>query len=441
MNALEIGLIERYMKEPETVEKRMTDLLQKILAKNGDKYKVKLINKVIPLFGQHVFWDTQPVPHFAEYLDVSLYDSPVKVQTLDQISKEAFKLPEGFVWSNIDLRNDSEAQELYELLTKHYVEDMNGRFRFDYQIPFLRWALSVPHQKPEWLVGVRGGEKKKLMAFISAIPVTIHVNKHKVTMAEVNFLCVHKHMRSMRVAPVLISEVTRRVNLHNIYQAIYTSGTVIPTPIVSAPYWHRNLNPKKLVEIQFSFKPADTPMSRFVKMHRVADETILPGIREMTKADVPAVTVALNQHLFANYKVHISFTEEEVEHFLLPQKAVVYSYLIKDEQGRVTDFTSFYALPSSVLNHPEHSKIYAAYGFYTFTANVADTVRYNTLIKDALFFAKAEKFDVYNITEVMQHKHAIKDNMFKPGDGNLAHYLYNWRINMVKPEEVGIILV
>jgi glycylpeptide N-tetradecanoyltransferase len=54
------------------------------------------------------------------------------------------------------------------------------------------------------LIGVRGGEKRKLMAFISAIPVTIHVNKHKQTMAEVNFLCVHKHLRSLRLAPVLI---------------------------------------------------------------------------------------------------------------------------------------------------------------------------------------------------------------------------------------------
>lgn len=186
-------------------------------------------------------------------------------------------------------------------------------------------------------------------------------------MAEVNFLCVHKHLRTLRLAPVLISEVTRRVNLHSIFQAIYTSGTVIPTPIISAPYWHRNLNPKKLVEVEFSFKPADTPMSRFVKLHRLPDETGLAGIRIMEIADVPAVTVALNAHLFACYKVHISFTEEEVAHFLVPQKGVIYSYLVRDADGKVTDFTSFYALPSSVLNHPDHNKIYAAYAFYSFT--------------------------------------------------------------------------
>lgn len=71
-------------------------------------------------------------------------------------------------------------------------------------------------------------------------------------------------------------------------------------------------------------------MSRFVKMHRLPDEVTLAGLRTMRADDVPAVTAALNSHLFANYKVHISYTEEEVKHFLLPQDNVVYSYLIKD---------------------------------------------------------------------------------------------------------------
>jgi hypothetical protein len=59
-------------------------------------------------------------------------------------------------------------------------------------------------------------------------------------------------------------------------------------------------------------------MSRFVKMHRLLDEPALPGIRKMLSSDVPAVAVAINAHLFNCYKVHISFTEEEVAHFLLP---------------------------------------------------------------------------------------------------------------------------
>lgn len=66
LNPLEQGLIDRYLKDPDTVEKNMTNLLKKILDKNsGDKYKSKLINKVIPLFEKHIFWDTQPVARFA----------------------------------------------------------------------------------------------------------------------------------------------------------------------------------------------------------------------------------------------------------------------------------------------------------------------------------------------------------------------------------------
>ena len=52
-------------------------------------------------------------------------------------------------------------------------------------------------------------------------------------MAEINFLCVHKKLRSKRMAPVLIREITRRVNLENIFQALYTAGVKLPTPIAS----------------------------------------------------------------------------------------------------------------------------------------------------------------------------------------------------------------
>lgn len=53
------------------------------------------------------------------------------------------------------------------------------------------------------------------------------------TMAEINFLCVHKKLRNKRMAPVLIREITRRVNLENIFQALYTAGVKLPTPVAS----------------------------------------------------------------------------------------------------------------------------------------------------------------------------------------------------------------
>lgn len=49
-------------------------------------------------------------------------------------------------------------------------------------------------------------------------------------LVEINFLCVHKKLRSKRLAPVLIKEVTRRVNMESIYQAVYTAGVYLPKP-------------------------------------------------------------------------------------------------------------------------------------------------------------------------------------------------------------------
>lgn len=40
-----------------------------------------------------------------------------------------------------------QAQELYELLSNHYVEDDGGNFRFDYSVEFLTWALTPPGSK------------------------------------------------------------------------------------------------------------------------------------------------------------------------------------------------------------------------------------------------------------------------------------------------------
>ena len=55
-------------------------------------------------------------------------------------------------------------------------------------------------------------------------------------MVEINFLCVHKKLRSKRVAPVLIKEITRRVHLQGLFQAVYTAGVVLPKPVASCRY-------------------------------------------------------------------------------------------------------------------------------------------------------------------------------------------------------------
>ena len=64
-------------------------------------------------------------------------------------------------------------------------------------------------------------------------PLVLQIHGKEKGMVEINFLCVHKKMRSKRVAPVLIREITRRVNATGIFQAVYTAGVVLPKPIAT----------------------------------------------------------------------------------------------------------------------------------------------------------------------------------------------------------------
>ena len=131
----------------------------------------KILDRVLPLFEYHEFWSHEPVMRIYEPVDKMHH--PIEQKKVSEISKEPYALPEGFNWCVVDMTNEAEALELYNLLSNHYVEDDGGNFRFDYSIDFLKWALMPPDYKLDWIVGVRGGNKNQLFGFISGIPVTM----------------------------------------------------------------------------------------------------------------------------------------------------------------------------------------------------------------------------------------------------------------------------
>ena len=115
-------------------------------------------------------------------------------------------------------------------------------------------------------------------------------------MVEINFLCVHKKLRLKRMAPVLIKEITRRVNLEGIFQAVYTAGVVLPGIVSKCRYvhhllfnnhkqnstmefrvflfrryWHRSLNVKKLLAVKFSHLGRNMTLQRMQKLYRLPE--------------------------------------------------------------------------------------------------------------------------------------------------------------------------
>ncbi len=92
----------------------------------------------------------------------------------------------------------------------------------------------------------------------------------------------------------------------------------------------------------------------------------------------------LNNYL-TRYKLNIQFTEGEISHFLLPREGVIEAYVVEDISSKeITDFISFYSLPSSILRHETHKILNVAYSYYF----VPNTVSITELMSDALVIAK-----------------------------------------------------
>uniref|UniRef100_A0A1I7URC9 Glycylpeptide N-tetradecanoyltransferase n=1 Tax=Caenorhabditis tropicalis TaxID=1561998 RepID=A0A1I7URC9_9PELO len=382
------------------------------------------------------FWSTQPVPQMNEMVPADVNCAIEEAIPMDKVRAEPFSLPAGFRWSNVDLNDADQLLELYNLLTKNYVEDDDSMFRFDYSAEFLKWALQVPGHRAEWHCGVRADSNNRLLAFIGAVPQTVRVYNKTVDMVEINFLCVHKNLRSRRVAPVLIREITRRVNITGIFQAAFTAGIVIPKPVSVCRYYHRSLNPRKLIDVRFSHLSSKMTMARTIRLYKLPDEPATRNLREMTAGDVPQVYKLLTKSLEQYKLAPVYNSEEELAHALVPRKNVVYSYVAENHNGKITDMISFYSLPSTVMGSAAHKAIYAAYLYYY----VAGSVSVKQLINDSLILANKEKFDVFNALDLMHNDEIFSDLKFGKGDGNLQYYLYNWKCADMKPSEIGLVL-
>lgn len=83
----------------------------------------------------------------------------------EEVRQEPIELHKDFRWVTVNLSDPKEVRlglserqevsadvlrplqlkEVYELLTNHYVEDLDASFRFDYSPEFIEWCVKVLH--------------------------------------------------------------------------------------------------------------------------------------------------------------------------------------------------------------------------------------------------------------------------------------------------------
>lgn len=358
----------------------------------------------------HLFWKTQPVPDFNENV---IHEGPIDDSFF--VKETPYRLPDEFSWTE-DIDND----ELYNFLSENYVEDNDNMFRCIYSVDFLTWLNPIK-------LGVR--TKRKLVGFISSVPIKIRINQTFLFSSEINFLCVHKKLRSKRLAPVLIRELGRISANKKIFQHLYTGGNLLPCPISKTNYYHRPLNIKPLWNTGFLAKRPGRSIEILEKLYRLDG---INNLRQMCQNDVHECYLLLSQFL-QQFALTRLFTEEEFKHYFLPRPNVIYTYVIETNK-KITDFVSFYSIPS--LSLQTGVMIKTAYLFY-----YANTVtKLQDLIQQTLLLARAEGFDVFNCLNIMHNEKFLKELNFFEGDGTLYYYLYNWRCQSMETNQLAVII-
>ncbi len=376
------------------------------------------MSKVKP---EHRFWNTQPV-------QVGPIDEDGPVELIENIRTLPYTLPAPYEFCTVDL--EAQLDEVYLLLKDNYVEDMDQQFRFEYSKEFLKWALMPPGYRKDWHVGVRKAEGGgPLMGFIAAIPCAFRVRSKEFNRgegAEVNFLCVCKSLRSKRLAPMLIREVSRRANLQGTFQGLYTAGIQLPSPCYSAQYYHRPLRVQDLIKTGFC-PPG-------IIEYPLGNSSI--KLRKMQRDDLPAVKKLLSEYLQKFELAALFPDDEDAVHWLMPSEGVMFSYVSEDGSA----FVSFYSIPTTVLS-PQSSLKQLQVAYLSYYA-VHDDLHVLPLIKAAMKEAHSEGFHVFNALNVMGNTPSILEALrFGPGDGQLRYYLYNWKTRPFAENQVGFIML
>ena len=328
------------------------------------------------------FWDKQPVPQGGLN-----YEKGKEIEKEKNVVKEPVKLPPGFYWKVCSI------EEAHPLLSEYYIADDTSKLK--YSIESLKWATEIPGYENRGIVNENTGD---LIGFISSVPSRIRVCDDTLSMVQINFLCIHERYRSLGFAPLLISEIKRIANTKDIWQAVYTAVTEIPTPLVNSSYWHRILNTKKLSDTGF-YKVSNKTRQRFLEVRGTS------SFRKMKTKDIPKVTRILQNH-FKQFKIAPIIDKEWVKHWILP----INSYV--DDSNDT--FISFYDIPN-VMNNGTYT-IKQAYSFYI----VGDV--YN----DAFLIAKNLGYDMFTTLDIGRSIPYLEKQKFLKGNGNIHYYLFNW---------------
>ncbi|EJW03182.1 hypothetical protein EDEG_02435 [Edhazardia aedis USNM 41457] len=402
----------------------------------------------------HNFWSTQPVGN-------GKTNEAIKIPK--NVSTKVTPLPPTFYFKNLTLNN---INIIHDLLSENYVQDNSGKYRLLYSIDFLKWQFSgfsimLGVFQNDELVGFSLGKKHKIV-----------VNGVCEDSLSVNFLCLKINLRKKNLAPLIIQEMTRQANLVGIFRAVFTAGLVLPFKVASARYFHRVINEEKMHRLYDekhekidldNFDPEKNENNNIKKKEsRSKNSNITEEIKINTNCrsndKIKEKSIGKNSDLqdikkeFETYfyhdidtntiyksvensefkKIYEIYEKESTEYGLYektclerfeeitkPIENVLYT-LVSTKNGIIKGFISFFIIDTLIVT--KNTKIKGAYLYHLYGENKAE------LVHHAIKYAETINADIFNCISIGKYFEFIGKLSFKPGDGVLNYYLFNWDV-------------
>jgi hypothetical protein len=312
----------------------------------------------------------------------------------------------------------------YEFISENYISSDSSRLVYSKELVqyFFKDSILVfftPKGQLDKYVGLIVGKRK-----------TIYIENTPYAMIDVNFLCLVKKLRKLKLAPYLIAVLTKlSVEKLNISLAYYTISARINSPCFGKKQmYHRPVNIAHLVNSGF-FKVSipnyeliynnfsNTKTAKYLHNIELPDKDLIENIE----------TLLLN----INTKTYNIYETVSVYNILVNKAFHSFAFY---EDNKLTDFITLFRLDSQMKQEATYKN-----GYLYITA--IQTQSLETIINSVAKICKENDIvDVLTLSDIFPKEYYSKIK-FTPGTGILNYYIFNMDMITVENTKNGLVTI
>jgi glycylpeptide N-tetradecanoyltransferase len=353
--------------------------------------------------------------------------------------------------------------ELMLLLNNNYVEGKTDNYKYIYTKEFIQWYLEI---YPSAIMGIY--DNNILIAMITGriVPTIINLtnvscvipkllathfapNTH-INLAEISFMCVHKDYRNMKLCPLLISSIEKKMREMGADEAIFSTHHNMGKPLcgknhvginhmginhiginhVGINHMIRVINIRKLVSV--GYLRCDTSIEKLEYHYRIENVKIKNKRLERITVDNIIDAYDVYNKWYQQMDIYTNYTLDVFKKVILSDNII--GYILYDKDVAV-DIITYYIVSSNVTRR--NVSMCDAY-IYHYTDNSNSMHRMMSL----LLQNEKDKIDTIMIPNTMGlDKNDFEDLKFVPTTSDYNYYLFINKEIVIPKNKMGVMLI